>query len=205
PLKAWESPLPGSDDLRQHRTEVKIDALPLGRYLLIASAREDFREERNTLKALTFQVSSISMLTHSSQPQEWFFALHRKSGMPLRGARVTFYERQFNQQERIYFFREVREVPTDEDGRVNMAKALPAGQRINRVLITLADDTLLTDAYFNRYPRPENDTEVLSQRTFFFTDRSLYRPGQTIYFKGIIVENNRRTNSNRVLANEKTK
>ncbi|MEP6597377.1 MAG: alpha-2-macroglobulin family protein, partial [Ginsengibacter sp.] len=43
---------------------------------------------------------------------------------------------------------------------------------------------LLNDYYYNNY-----NTEVSKQKTsvFLFTDRSIYRPGQTVYFKGITV------------------
>ncbi|MBK7692415.1 MAG: hypothetical protein IPJ31_15350 [Bacteroidetes bacterium] len=42
------------------------------------------------------------------------------------------------------------------------------------------DDNVYINEY---YPQPDNDYV----RTFLFTDRSIYRPGQTIYFKGISV------------------
>lgn len=53
------------------------------------------------------------------------------------------------------------------------------------------DDVLYLDdnIYINEYyPQPDNDYV----RTFLFTDRSIYRPGQTIYFKGISVMQNER-------------
>jgi uncharacterized protein YfaS (alpha-2-macroglobulin family) len=42
------------------------------------------------------------------------------------------------------------------------------------------------DYYYNDYnePTPENIS------VFLFTDRSIYRPGQTLYFKGITISNN---------------
>ncbi len=39
---------------------------------------------------------------------------------------------------------------------------------------------------FILYPPPKEEKTRVS--TYFFTDRSIYRPGQTIYFKGIVLE-----------------
>ncbi|HVK98067.1 MAG TPA: alpha-2-macroglobulin family protein, partial [Flavisolibacter sp.] len=44
--------------------------------------------------------------------------------------------------------------------------------------------------------------QPINGRTFFFTDRSLYRPGQTVYFKGLVVTN--KNEKNDVAANFST-
>ena len=37
PVTAWQQALPATNDLQQHSTEIKIDALPSGDYILTAS------------------------------------------------------------------------------------------------------------------------------------------------------------------------
>ncbi len=50
----------------------------------------------------------------------------------------------------------------------------------------MKNDLFVTGNYY-RYPVNEpNEKKVL--KTYFFTDRGIYRPGQTIYFKGVIIE-----------------
>ena len=34
----------------------------------------------------------------------------------------------------------------------------------------------------------KDNTDLTFSKTFFFLDRSIYRPGQVVYFKGIVVE-----------------
>jgi hypothetical protein len=47
------------------------------------------------------------------------------------------------------------------------------------------DRLYLNDSYsLYRYGKPQKQTNLV---TYFFTDRAIYRPGQTIYFKGIMV------------------
>jgi len=45
----------------------------------------------------------------------------------------------------------------------------------------------------------------IKPQTFLFTDRSIYRPGQTLYFKGIVIKKETDAAKSTVLANFKTK
>ena len=38
--------------------------------------------------------------------------------------------------------------------------------------------------YSNRYYKDSDTTNQISYHPFLFTDRSIYRPGQVVYFKG---------------------
>ena len=50
----------------------------------------------------------------------------------------------------------------------------------------MKDDLFVTGNYY-QYPVNEIN-EKTTLKTFFFTDRGIYRPGQIIYFKGILLE-----------------
>ena len=51
----------------------------------------------------------------------------------------------------------------------------------------------------------ESDGKGTERKSFFFTDRAIYRPGQTVYFKGIILEIQRkREERNRILKHHNT-
>jgi signal peptidase I len=62
------------------------------------------------------------------------------------------------------------------------------------------NDTLRADDYF--YVYRSDDIRTKYMRTIFFTDRAIYRPGQTIYFKGsflkmMVIKTHSRHNSAR--------
>src|SRR5690606_24171822 len=63
PILSWKAALPGSEDLREHHTEIKIDPLPTGHYLLVASATADFSSDSTIVAAVPIQVSSLSLIT----------------------------------------------------------------------------------------------------------------------------------------------
>ena len=50
-------------------------------------------------------------------------------------------------------------------------------------------DRLNTEDYVYSYYRSETPPTIEKQ-TFFFTDRSIYRPGQTVFFKAIVINKN---------------
>ena len=47
-------------------------------------------------------------------------------------------------------------------------------------------DVLHSLDYMNVYK--SNKSAHTSTQTYFFTDRAIYKPGQTVYFKGIVVD-----------------
>jgi len=202
PVRAWQAELPGAEDLYDHRTEIHISPLPSGRYLLVASATADFAADSNALHAVPFQVSQLSMVMNNHQDGQWLFTLHRKSGMPIRGAHITFEENQWDSESRRQIYRTVGQTRTDEDGKA--AVDVPQKKRINRITIAAHGDTLRADGYFGPYGRWYENQPDTTAHTFLFTDRSLYRPGQTIHFKGIMVTSDKSGNRNAVRPNHKT-
>lgn len=199
PLRAWAAALPGSADLNEHRVELKVDALPAGSYVLVASAKDDVTAAENAVHAVPFQVSALSMVIHTHKGNQRLVALHRKSGMPLRGAQVTFWENQWQSKQQQYVFRNLGQTRTDEDGKA-LIETTKKDRQINRITIGMPGDTLRTDGYFGGYGRYRDDQPKQTVQTFLFTDRAMYRPGQTIHFKGIVVENTPKQNRNTVLA-----
>ncbi|MGK6351854.1 alpha-2-macroglobulin family protein [Parapedobacter sp. DT-150] len=203
PLKQWESALPGSGDYREHRTELKIDPLPAGSFLLVASATPDFTSGDNILHAVPFQVSSVSVVIQNTQRHASLVALHRKSGMPIRGAEVTHWENNWNAKAKDYEYTRLGESRTDEDGVAPLILDGSKNRRINRITVVLHGDTLQTDGYHYRLDREDEQADT-RKHTFLFTDRAIYRPGQTVHFKGIMVEHHIKRKDNTTLANEKT-
>ena len=199
PLSSWEAPLPGSEDLYEHRTEIKIDPLPVGRYLLVASATADFSQGNTILTAAPIQVSSLSLITNNFDNKHMLFALHRKSGMPIRGAKVSFLDERWDNTSNTYRYEGIGKTNTDEDGKA-VIRIDNRQRNIRRIVLSAHGDTLWTDGYFGSYRAEDEDEKTASIHTFLFTDRALYRPGQTVHFKGIVVENAADGKSNRVLS-----
>lgn len=171
-----ELELPATDDYQRHATELLVDGLPSGQYLLQFAKDPSFpMPNQRTTGLIPFQVSNIAFLQRSQPdgPME-FSIVHRQSGQPLEGAKV-----QFLSSENRRPWRKLAEKTSGADGLVSSKM-----DRSSYLLrIQVGEEVLYSsDRYYDRtYTNKEPNREFVS----FFLDRTLYRPGQTIYFKGI--------------------
>lgn len=182
PLKQWRVDLPDLQDLQQHATEIKIDALPTGMYLLIGSMREDFNLPQNLLCKQLYYVSNISYINNAND----YYVLHRDSGEPLAKAEVQVWENRYNYNTSTYEGNKAERYTTDNNGYFRL-KATKDYRTIT-LRITHGRDELAMDDQLNSFDNYPVAPTSPQTTTFLFTDRSIYRPGQTVYFKGIVVQ-----------------
>ena len=198
-LKNWRQDLPIADDYLSHSVEVKIDALLVGEYALIGSASEDFSLDKNPLAAQYFYVSDISFINSGLQ----YFVLNRTTGQPLNGAKVQVWNQQYDYNNRDYKLIKQELFTTDKNGYIKLTDPEKDENRNVRLEINYKKDHLFLDdqQYIYNYDASANDDDYDDQKeydednakVFLFTDRSIYRPGQLVYFKGIGVTKNWKT------------
>ena len=168
--------LPEQTDYQIHGTEVMTGGLPRGQYLFQFSKSDSFNTDGSwDTGMMPFQVSAIAFLSRQTAVRNMeFLVTDRAQGNPLPNAEVTMLSVDNREQ-----WREIGEGRTDERG---FTQSLPEGE--SYVLrIEYENDVLYsTDRFYNRVP-PQEPRSL--RRVTFFLDRSLYRPGQTVYFKGI--------------------
>ncbi|MDH3719374.1 MAG: MG2 domain-containing protein, partial [Planctomycetota bacterium] len=180
PVLSWNSDLPATDDYQQRVEQLPAPKdLKAGSYYLIASHNEQFNDANNLISFAEFWVSDLALVIRARQGEGVLegFVLNAISGDPLSGATVRAWYRS-NRNQLVA----VDPVKTDKSGLFRFD-----GHQRNAMLLHAAHGgqalSSINYYYVNRYdttPRP-------FERTIFFTDRSLYRPGQTIQFKGICV------------------
>ncbi|WP_300698302.1 alpha-2-macroglobulin family protein [Bacteroides sp.] len=107
--------------------------------------------------------------------------LDASSGQPIADAKVSFYS-SYNEENRKL----LAELVTDAGGKA----VLPWQKGISSYVASKGKDTAMMpqSVYMNR---PNNDNKEVDWKTIaLLTDRSLYRPGQTVYIKGIAYKQN---------------
>lgn len=199
PLKSWTQTLPAIQDMREHSAEIKVDGLPVGKYLLLASGQQNFALDKNALCATVFYVSNISYVANDDQ----YFLLHRKTGKPLNGAKVQLWRSQYDYNTRKYITVKEEQLLADKNGwlKVPAEKANSNTSRSYQLEITNGTDYLFMEGSryrtytYNEKPELDNEEEwhKKNARYFSFTDRSLYRPGQTVFFKAIGITKDKET------------
>lgn len=186
-LKYWQQALPVTIDLLSHSTEIKIDALPPGNYLLVASTHADLADSKTIIGARNFYVSNISFVNREDD----FFVLNRDNGQPLANVSVQIWEQRYDYTTSKYIKEKGKLYKTDVNGFFHREKKKLEKNQYNYSYlldITYRDDRLFMNELTSDYYYRDNNIEPkITTSLFFFTDRSIYRPGQTLYFKGIVL------------------
>lgn len=178
--------LPATEDHQLHGVEIKLDELPVGKYALLCSNNNQFNDSLHTLSLQYFQVSQLSYVRNGND----FFVLNRATGQPMPAVTVHIYKSWYSGQTWVNY--PVIEKITDQNGRFSYT-AETRNERAS-FRLTLKDDRLVSQNqdYIFQNDAVKNNPDSLTyekrnQRIFFFTDRRMYRPGQTVFFKGIAV------------------
>ena len=175
-----ELTLAAETDFRSHSTLIALPALEKGIYFLTASTDKGIKSEDKTL-ILNFQVSSLGFITDQKDDKMTVVTLDRKTGKTIEGVTVELYRREWDYKSRKYKTTIIATPKTDRNGKVQITKTSGDSFCIN---LRKNDDNLLSNNYFRLYEPYKNNSETNS--TKLFTDRAIYRPGQTVYFQGIV-------------------
>lgn len=195
PAAAWTLDVPGPADYKAHTVQQAGPALPLGHYLVVlSSTSENSTKERAgvTTAYAQLSVSELSVVQRGAAQQGVeALALHRQSGQPLADVAVLPYFQYYDQAARAYKQRRGTAATTTAEGVALVPLGVKTGEntQLRAVLLTKGRDSLLAAAngYYPRRGRT-SEAEQPQRRTFLYTDRAIYRPGQTLYFKGILTE-----------------
>lgn len=203
PLQQFAQALPVQEDYQQHTAEIKMPALPSGTYLIIASTDEQFSIKDNILTAQYVHISSIAWLHHQND----FFVLNRNTGAPLAKSAVQIWDIGYDYNTSTYINKKAERYTTDANGYFELITQDINNNLSKRLEITTGNDRLFIDdnVYTYRNDNKRETDEIKNRRVFLFTDRSIYRPGQTVYFKGIITTTDAVTGKPKVVSNLKTK
>ena len=187
--KNWESNLRNEGDYQTHTTEIFVPQLDNGTYLIFASVKNS----EGTFAFSTPQVTNLALVETEGIHHKTFQIIDRNNGIPVKNAQIelSFYE---NNGKSPYS----KDYITNSYGEIKIDKT---GDRYRNVTAKVKygnDVAYFGDYYVNRYYKQKK--EETSYNSFLFTDRSIYRPGQTIYFKAIAMKT--KDGKSEVLPNE---
>ncbi|WP_419802677.1 alpha-2-macroglobulin family protein [Mucilaginibacter sp.] len=167
--------LPDLKDYRQHAAEFKIHPLKPGFYVLLLSAEN--RRDSSLTGVSGFQVTNLAYVGRQNPDESLEIkTINRKTGELMKNVKVKV----VNTQEGTI----VGNGLSDTDGKFVFHTI-----RNNSLKISLSvpgDFYTDNNSFYGAIDRQE---KYSSKQTILFTDRQLYRPGQTIYFKGLQLVN----------------
>ncbi|WP_406684813.1 carboxypeptidase-like regulatory domain-containing protein [Seonamhaeicola sp. MEBiC1930] len=176
--KTWETKLTNEYDFHSHTTEVLVPKLDNGRYLIVSTTS---KKSQSTYAFTTLQVTNLALVDSESNTHQIFQIINRNNGKPVVNADVelSFYIKNSKSKQ-------TQNHITNNIGQVHIKK--DHNYYRNIALKVKTDEDL---AYFGNYwmgTYQKEDKEETQYKAFIFTDRSIYRPGQTVYFKAITLK-----------------
>jgi uncharacterized protein YfaS (alpha-2-macroglobulin family) len=177
--------LPKTTDYNTHFTEYIADALPYGFYVIFLHAKKELQIENNYFAYATLFSSDLSVITKGyTNTVSELYILNRRTGQPVENAKIELYVHEYNQGK--YVYKKHKTLYTDKTGYVKVnAEQKKQWSNYFRVDVTYKNDFI--SHYADFYSYLENESRKRTEINFF-TDRAIYRPGQTVHFKGICLE-----------------
>ena len=191
----WKKKLLNPRDFREHSYSFNLKPLAKGKYILITSTDIDFTTPSATINYIEFQVSELSFISkNENKGVVDFYALNRMHGRAISSAKLTAYYYDYNYDNRDNELKILSSYQTDKNGFIQIAST--EKQRNFTIILSSDSDTLNEGGSFYSRNYPRKETKRI--QTYLFSDRAIYRPGQTVYFKGIVVESGTKSNEIKV-------
>lgn len=188
-VSQFSIPAENRKDFRPVTGDGIMPALPVGRYSVVASS-SGFRNNASmeNFLEMVFDVSNIEMNYRRNGNRYEFLVTDRTTGKLLPKAKLTLsFFRNYSEKNSLGS----KEILTDRDGRASLDIGHYSHTVYIKMDVSKGNDKLQFRNHDSRagiYHYPFTEQKTTLQRIYFFTDRSIYRPGQTVYYKGIIVE-----------------
>lgn len=185
PKVSFSVDLPHDGDYQVHQTEIKLPALSPGYYVLLVSISSF--DKSSEISWSQFWSTNISVINKTDNNGNSFHLLNRKTGLPLANVDVQLISQRYDYKSGTFTDRLISTIKPDKNGFYQFADKKPStNERL--VLKVIGKNDSYTSEPFWLWRIRDDQTKKPETITSFFTDRAIYRPGQTIYFKGIVYE-----------------
>ncbi len=173
-VEAFSSTLKSEGDYQEHRTEIIVPELANGLYLI--KAETDTKD--NVFATAHIQITDMALVESVQNDAVYYQLINRINSSPITNANIKLSYR--NNRNKTF----TKKLSTDRFGKFKFNRDNNYYRAVE-IKATYNDEIAFFGNYHvgRTYDRNvNNDTQY---NVFLFTDRSIYRPGQTVYFKGI--------------------
>ncbi len=181
-VESWTKVVKNPGDFQSHSTEITIPAKDFGQYVVLSSPDKNFKLDMNAIAYGSYWVTNLSYNFRKNEDETIdVFVADRETGEPLKNVKASIYTQKYSYTSRRNELHKEEGYVTDELGMFTIQSK--TNYRYMYVDLSTGKDQYNNASQLYQY-KPYSKTKSHTT-THFFTDRSIYRPGQTIYFKGI--------------------
>lgn len=173
------------------KDSIDLGKLTPGRYRLAYISRDAKTNERNK-NLFNFVVTDLASFHRNSKNNEYeIYVVDRTSGKPVVNATVEVTINKYSKTQRKWVLQSSVSLSTDKLGLAVYKDVIGDDTDSGRTKyynVRLGGDSCLANVqlYNNGNYYRLGDSDIEEYRVNIFTDRSIYRPGQTVYYKAIM-------------------
>ena len=184
-VKEISVPLPPEEVYLTGKTAFSIDIKEPGAYKLEFEAANKQVDNRSNGHDFYFSVSDLAAFGRSLKKDRYeFFVVNRSTGKPVKNAKINIYKLPGNWNNSSLTL--VKTILADEEGLAVYQKDIPNYDVFYQAVVDGDRGSQLSRLPSAGYYFSEDIAETTPQTIIdIFTDRSIYRPGQTVHFKAI--------------------
>lgn len=195
--------LPTTDDHQVHAVNVSVPGLPAGHYAMLYSDKENPDDSTAISGSFYFSCSNIAAISNDGH----VFVLDRTTGRPIPNSTLLVEYTKHYKDSVIHNKR----YQLNKNGTAWIVEPFTlssyafVGDDTLSVSVSDRDDDLPDDVYDK-----DSDDDLLSfyeghAELHLFTDRAIYRPGQKVFFKGILMTSDPKTGEKIVVSKKNLK
>ncbi len=176
--------IPEETDYLEHSSLIALPALKCGIYFIVMSNNDSF-DNYDDLIVNTFQVSNLASFNLETDDNLNVYVVNRETGEPMGNVTAHFTEYSYSYKQKSWSRVFISDAVSAKNGLV----AAPVTKK-NKYFIDLyyENDTLISTDLVSFYKSNKIDNVTLKSR--IFTDRAIYRPGQTVQFNYVAYRGN---------------
>ncbi|MCK0191243.1 MG2 domain-containing protein [Arenibacter sp. F20364] len=188
-VKSWDANLINENDYQSHKIEILLPELSNGSYIILATP---YSNSGNSFTYSPIQVTNLALVEGQTSTDHNFQVIDRNSGKPISGATLKFSYQQNHERPIL-----TKTLISNEKGMITLPLSSERWNNVDIMVSTKSEEAHFEDFYVGA--KYDQEREDLNYSCFLFTDRSIYRPGQALYFKGIAMI--RKDDASSVLSN----
>ena len=176
--------IPEETDYQEHSSLIALPELQNGQYFIVFSNNNSFNDPDDLIVS-AFQVSNLALFNVDTDENLNIYIVNRETSEPIGNAVAHFSESHYSYKTGKYERTAIGDVASDKEGFLTA----PSSDRNSYYVDLYYDnDTLISTALIDFYRRHSyND---VTTKTAIFTDRAIYRPGQTVQFGCVVYRGN---------------
>ncbi|MGB1319151.1 MAG: MG2 domain-containing protein, partial [Flavobacteriales bacterium] len=180
--------IPNPKDFKSHSIELPLEGLSAGTYVVFVGTNAKLSTNADAVSFAIIIVSDLAIIKRQNDNgKSTIKVLSRDLGDPISEAKIELLNLVYNRNNRKNTYELVETLITDKNGEATWL----AKTQNHRGLIADVyheQDKLISADNIYGYGRKEDIR--WNERSHFFLDRAIYRPGQTIQFKGLMLRSN---------------